>query len=166
MIASEQSYQRRDQAPPGLHRLRLAERPRGTARIAACRRSCDWAACGSFYVASSSSLSPSKGSLSCTGTRAYGGAAVNGLGASRLSGLATSRSIGQSLASGGHNGAVGTFVIFDAEGRAVAIAEVKFGEIAVQMPLTAMLVDAPHPTFEDRIEAFNGVGVRLASHIF
>jgi len=45
------------------------------------------------------------------------------------------------------------------------IAEVKFREIPVQMPLAAMLVHAFHAALEDRKVAFNSVGVHDAAHV-
>ena len=48
----------------------------------------------------------------------------------------------------------------------MVVAEVKFCEIAVQMLLRTELVDAPHSSFEDRKEAFDGVGMSLANDIF
>ena len=46
----------------------------------------------------------------------------------------------------------------DAKRNAVAVAKIELGEIAVQVLLAAMLVDALHPAFEDREEALDGVG--------
>ena len=49
------------------------------------------------------------------------------------------------------------------------IAEVELGQIAVQMALAAVLIDALHAALEDRIEALNGVGrdnlVTLTAHV-
>ena len=44
-------------------------------------------------------------------------------------------------------------------------AEIELGKIAVQMLLAAMLVHTFHPALEDRIEAFDGIGVDDATHI-
>ncbi len=48
----------------------------------------------------------------------------------------------------------------------VVIAEVKFREIAVQMFLGAVLVDALHAALENREEAFDRIGVNITTHIF
>ena len=45
------------------------------------------------------------------------------------------------------------------QAHAVAIAEIEFAKIAVQMLLAAMLIDALHAALEDRKVAFDGVGV-------
>jgi hypothetical protein len=78
-----------------------------------------------------------------------GGSAVRGLGASRFSGLATSRSIGEPLADCALNRPSGARTVIDAEGNAVAVAEIEFSKIAVQMPLVAVLINTLHPALED-----------------
>jgi hypothetical protein len=57
-----------------------------------------------------------------------------------------SRSISQSLAT--HKGAFGALYVIYAELHAIGIAEIKFAQIAMQMTLTAMLIDALHTALE------------------
>ena len=59
----------------------------------------------------------------------------------------------------------GALGIFDAKARAVAIAEIELGEIAMQVSFAAMLIDALHAALEDREEAFDGVGVNVAANV-
>jgi hypothetical protein len=49
---------------------------------------------------------------------------------------------------------------------AVAVPEIKFGQISVQMFLFAMLIDAYHSAFENRVIALNRVGVDNPAHVF
>ena len=62
-----------------------------------------------------------------------------------------------------HIGAVGIVV---AKGNAVAVAEVEFVDVALQMLARAMLIDAAHSALEDAEIAFDGVGVNLTTPIF
>jgi hypothetical protein len=43
------------------------------------------------------------------------------------------------------------------------IAEIKFGEVAVQVLLAAVLIDADHAALEDREETFSAVHVSIAA---
>jgi hypothetical protein len=52
------------------------------------------------------------------------------------------------------HGKRGTFPVIEAETNAVIVAEVVFRQIAVQMLLGAVLIDAAHPALEDREIAF------------
>ena len=70
----------------------------------------------------------------------------------------TSRPIGQPLADDALHGAGGALHVIYAEPNAIAIAEIELRQIAVQMLLAAMLVDALHAALEDRVVAFDGVG--------
>src|SRR5207248_7807780 len=56
--------------------------------------------------------------------------------------------------------------IINAEANAVAVPEIELGEITVQMAVATMLINSAHAAFEDREEALNGVGARLAAHPF
>lgn len=47
----------------------------------------------------------------------------------------------------------------------MGIAEIELREIAVQMALRTMLINATHTALEDREEAFNGVGANRAARI-
>lgn len=77
----------------------------------------------------------------------------------------TSRSVGQTLADDALHDQIGPGHVVDAKPDAVVVPEVKLGGIAMQMGLTAMLVDADHPALEDAVEAFDGVGVDFAAPI-
>src|SRR5690606_16137101 len=82
------------------------------------------------------------------------------------SGVFTSPPISEALsdhASNGHFGAVG---IIYAKGDAVAVAEIELGKVAVQVLLGDVLVDALHAALEDRIVAFDRVGVDAATRPF
>ena len=52
----------------------------------------------------------------------------------------------------------GPLNVIYAQPNAIGIAEIKLREIAVQVLLAAMLVDALHAALEDRIVALDGVG--------
>src|SRR6202051_995213 len=78
----------------------------------------------------------------------------------------TSRSIGQPLADSALNRAGGALNVIYAEPNAVAISEIELRQIAVQMLLLAMLVDAFHAALEDRIVALNGVGRNIVADVF
>ena len=77
-----------------------------------------------------------------------------------------SRSIGEALSNDPFDRTFGAFYVVYAEPDAIAIAKIKFAEIPVQMALAAMLIDAFHPTLEDRIIAFNCIGVNDPPHVF
>jgi hypothetical protein len=77
-----------------------------------------------------------------------------------------SRSIGKALPNDAFDRPFGTLHIVNTKADAIAIAEIELGKISVQVFLAAMLVDALHAALEDRIVAFNGVGVNFAANIF
>jgi hypothetical protein len=54
----------------------------------------------------------------------------------------------QPLAGGASKGEFGALYIVDAELGTVAAAKIKFGELAVQMVLAAVLINALHAAFE------------------
>lgn len=56
--------------------------------------------------------------------------------------------------------------VIDADRDTIRVAEIEFGQIAVQMVFGAMLVNALHAALEDRIVAFHGVCVDGAANIF
>jgi len=62
--------------------------------------------------------------------------------------------IRQALALTGLNGRNGAGFIINAQRLAMVIAEIKFGQIAMQMLLAAMLVHAAHTALENREVAF------------
>ena len=70
----------------------------------------------------------------------------------------TSRSIGQSLANCALNRTGGALHVIYALPDAIAIPEIELAQVAVQVLLGAMLVDALHAALEDRIVALNSVG--------
>jgi|SRR5271165_5333456 len=116
----------------------------GSARIARDRQLSSCGSSGSALDASS----PSNGSLSCTAFL-YGSLGQRGLGGSGLIGLAASRSIGQSLAGGTAQRAIGPFNIINAESNPVAVPEIELGQITMKVPLGAMLIDPDHAALED-----------------
>ena len=69
-----------------------------------------------------------------------------------------SRSIGQTLSNDSLDGDLGALDIVDPKANAVRIAEIKLVQISVQVFFLAMLIDALHAAFEDRIIALDGVG--------
>ena len=76
---------------------------------------------------------------------------------------ATSCLVGQPFASRALNRAISAFGILDAEGGSVAIAEIEFRQISVQVVFGNVKITAGDSTLEDRKEAFDGVGVRLGA---
>ena len=66
--------------------------------------------------------------------------------------------IGEALADDALHGQRGALYVVYAQRNAIGIAEVKLAQIPVQVLLFAVLVDALHTAFENRIETFNGVG--------
>src|SRR5439155_2629570 len=103
---------------------------------------------------------PSNGSLNCTGSL-YGASIASGLGGCGRGFLATSRSVGQPLADCADDRLLGAGGVIDPELGASVVAEIKFGEVAVQMPLGAMLIDADHAALEHGEEAFRCVDAGL-----
>src|SRR5437899_1255287 len=73
-----------------------------------------------------------------------------------------SRLIGEPLALHAEQKNLGAVLIFDAERLAIAIAEIEFSKVAVQVIVPAMLIDALHAALEDREKAFDGVGMHGA----
>jgi hypothetical protein len=76
------------------------------------------------------------------------------------------RSISEPFSDDAFQCAIGAGYIIDAEPNAMAVPEIELGKVTVQVLLAAMLVDAFHAALEYRIEAFNGIGVNDAAHIF
>lgn len=68
-------------------------------------------------------------------------------------------SIGEPLSSNALQGTISARRIINSKFDAVRISEIKFSKIAVQMFLTAMLINALHAALEDAVVAFNRVGV-------
>lgn len=66
--------------------------------------------------------------------------------------------IGKALAGDALQSLLGVGLIVNFERRTVAVAEVKFRQVAMQMRLATMLIDALHAAFEDAEKTFNGVG--------
>ena len=57
----------------------------------------------------------------------------------------------ESLADHASDGLIGPVLIINTNPNAVAVAEIKLRQIAVQMPLRAMLIHALHAAFEDAV---------------
>src|SRR6266404_1588626 len=145
-----------DRTLPGLRPLRSRGRTPESARTAPYPRSSGLAAYGS-PSSSSSFSSPSNGSLNCTGSL-YGASLASGLGGCGRGFLATSRSVGQPLADDAPHRILDALFIVDAERHPVVVPKIELREIALQMPLVAVLVHANHAAVEHREEAFDGVG--------
>lgn len=79
--------------------------------------------------------------------------------------LAISCCVGEALASDTLQGGVEAHRIAHAKLRAIAVAEVKFRKIAVQVLLAAMLIDAAHAALEDEEAALDGVREHVAAHL-
>jgi len=73
--------------------------------------------------------------------------------------------IRQPLADNASHSGFRPFHVFDTKGRAVAVAEVIFSRITVQVLLGAMLVNATHTALEYAVIAFNRVGVDFTTAI-
>ena len=73
--------------------------------------------------------------------------------------------IGEPFADEPRKDAVGARHVIATKGNAVAVAEIELREIAVQMLLAAVLIDALHPAFEDAEKALNRVRVDAAASI-
>ena len=74
--------------------------------------------------------------------------------------------VGQSLSDDALNGPFGSLNVVYAQPDPIGIAEIELREIAVQMLLFAVLVDAFHATLENRVVALDGVGVDVAANVF
>ena len=70
-----------------------------------------------------------------------------------------SRLIGEALPNEAGQHEIRALYVIYAEANAVAIAEAKFREITVKVLFLAVLVNAFHAALENRIVAFNGIGV-------
>ncbi len=70
-----------------------------------------------------------------------------------------SRFISKPLAFDAEQRAIGARYIVDAQLDPVGVAEVEFGQITMKVALGTMLVHADHAALEDRVVAFDGVGV-------
>jgi hypothetical protein len=75
-------------------------------------------------------------------------------------------SVGETLPDDAFDRALGALYVIYAEPDAVAIAEIKFAQITMQMALATMLVNSLHAAFENRIVTFNCVGVDDPTHVF
>jgi hypothetical protein len=78
----------------------------------------------------------------------------------------TSRSIGQSLTRDATQRAIGAYNVVNAEPDTIAILEIEFAQIAVQMTLATMLINASDASLENAVKAFNSVRVDEPAHIF
>lgn len=80
--------------------------------------------------------------------------------------LPTSRSIGEPLALDTAQDIASAFGIVYAECDPVVVPEVEFGEVAVQMFLADVLIDAVDAAFQDGEETFRGIGMGVAANVF
>jgi len=62
--------------------------------------------------------------------------------------------------------AAGALGIVNPELDPVAVPEIELSEIAVKVPLRAMLIDADHAALKNREVALDGIGVRVAAYPF
>jgi hypothetical protein len=82
-------------------------------------------------------------------------------------GLSVSRPrIGEALSNDTLDCSLSALHIVNSETDAVAIAEIELRKISVQMAFAAMLVNAFHATLEDRIEAFDSIGMDVPANVF
>jgi hypothetical protein len=79
--------------------------------------------------------------------------------------VATNCSVGQPTASGALQGTLGAHHIIDPQLDPVGVPEIELGQVAMEMVLPAMLVDAEHPALEDREEPFDAVGGHVATGV-
>jgi hypothetical protein len=73
--------------------------------------------------------------------------------------------VGRPPALGRLDGRDGAVRVVEVHEGAVVGAEVELRELAVQVLLRAVLVDAPHPALEDREHALDGAGVDLSADV-
>jgi hypothetical protein len=81
------------------------------------------------------------------------------------SSLAVSCCIGQSATNDAAKCILAALSVLNAEGGAVVVTELKLRDVAVQMLLGAMLIDALHAALENRKAAFDSVRVNAATAI-
>jgi hypothetical protein len=82
------------------------------------------------------------------------------------SGLLVSRSIGEPLANYPAQRQFSPLGIIHAERNSVIVPEIELGEVAMQVFLADMLIDAVDPAFEDREVSLGGIGGCIAAHVF
>jgi hypothetical protein len=130
------------QTLPCSRQFQAHERLVGTARIAPdCQPSGSDVSSEPVSSASSSSSPLSNGSQSCTGFL-YGATDCDSLGACGRAGFSISRSIGQSFAREALQSAIGALYIVHPERDPIAVPEIEFGEIAMQMCLADVVIAA------------------------
>jgi hypothetical protein len=81
-------------------------------------------------------------------------------------GLPMSRSISKPFADAAAQCPIGTLKIIDSERDAIGIPEIELGEIAMQVLLADVLIDAIDPALKDREEVFRGISVGIAADVF
>lgn len=84
----------------------------------------------------------------------------------RLRPLLVSPPIGQALSFDPLKGFCCALCVVYAKRGALVVTEIELGEVAAQMLLADMVIDAIDPALEDREIVLDGVGVRVASHVF
>jgi hypothetical protein len=75
-------------------------------------------------------------------------------------------SISKALPYDAFDRAIGASDVIDTEPDPVRIAEIKFGQIPMQVSLAHVLIDAVDPALHDREVAFDGVGIVVIPDIF
>ena len=73
--------------------------------------------------------------------------------------------VGEALTADAFCNVGNSFRVTHSQGRPVIVPEIKFREIAMQVLLATMLVNALHSPFEDRKHAFNRIGVNVTANI-
>jgi hypothetical protein len=74
--------------------------------------------------------------------------------------------VSEPLSNDAFNRAFGALHVIYAKANAIAVPEIELRQISVQVLLFAMLIYAFHAALEDRIVAFDGVGVDDPAHVF
>src|SRR5580704_4789584 len=161
MIWAGRSYEPGGRTRPGRRRFHAHERIPGNAHIAPYPRSYGLAALGPSSASSWSSSPPSNGSLNCIGFL-YGAFSQSGLdGSGLVGGLAMSRSVSQPLADDAADRAFGAFYIVHAKSDPIAVPEIEFREVTVQVGFADMEIAANDAALQDREIAFGVIDVRL-----
>lgn len=77
-----------------------------------------------------------------------------------------SGAISQALPDNAFQSQLGTLYVIYADTDTIVITEIKLRDIAVKMPLFAMLIDAFHAALKNRKIALNGIGMHVVADPF